>query len=77
MSEAARMRTAQIPSGPLGSPPRGTILREVEAEAGAAASLEALGAVSAPVTPGARLDQPLAVRIGTDELAARRRTPAW
>ena len=48
-----------------------TILREVEAEASAAASLEALGAVTAPVllVLGSISRSPF--RIGTDELASR------
>jgi pimeloyl-ACP methyl ester carboxylesterase len=48
-----------------------TILREVEAEASAAASLDALGSVTGPVLLilGSISRSPF--RIGTDELAAR------
>ena len=71
MSEAALDAYRADPVWPARVAAAPTILREVEAEAGAAASLDALGAVTAPVllVLGSISRSPF--RIGTDELAAR------
>ena len=73
MSEAALDAYRADPVWPTRVEAAPTILREVEAEAGQSASLEALGAVSVPVLLilGSISRSPF--RIGTDELAARLR----
>ena len=71
MSEAALDAYRADPVWPTRVAAAPTILREVEAEASPAASLEALGSVTAPVLLilGSISRSPF--RIGTDELAAR------
>ncbi len=71
MSEAALEAYRADPVWPTRVAAAPTILREVEAEASAAASLEALGSVAAPVLLilGSISRSPF--RIGTDELASR------
>jgi pimeloyl-ACP methyl ester carboxylesterase len=73
MSEAALDAYRADPVWPTRVAAAPTILREVEAESGPAASLEALGAVAIPVLLllGSISRSPF--RIGTDELAARLR----
>lgn len=71
MSDAALEAYRADPVWPARVAAAPTILREVEAEASPAASLDALGAVTAPVllVLGSISRSPF--RIGTDELAAR------
>jgi pimeloyl-ACP methyl ester carboxylesterase len=71
MSEAALEAYRADPVWPTRVAAAPTILREVEAEASAAASLDALGAVTAPVllVLGSISRSPF--RIGTDELVSR------
>lgn len=71
MSEAALDAYRADPVWPTRVAAAPTILREVDAEASAAASLDALGVVTAPVLLilGSLSRSPF--RIGTDELAAR------
>jgi pimeloyl-ACP methyl ester carboxylesterase len=71
MSEAALDAYRADPVWPTRVAAAATILREVEAEASAAASLDALGRVTAPVllVLGSISRSPF--RIGTDELASR------
>lgn len=71
MSEAALDAYRADPVWPTRVAAAPTILREVEAEASAAASLDALGRVTAPVllVLGSISRSPF--RIGTDELASR------